>query len=461
MSKFISRKPRKKAAPVQWIVKPRRTRVLSFSDKLLDSLAALRSSFSLRRHGFALGVATIFVGGIAIGVGIGNMSSRHPAPLSPVPLSPGPLSPVVESPAVPLARLPQDQLPNFSPPQFITPPPYDAAYVEEDETPPDSFAANDLPSHPSEEEPEQVPGHMAVAVVTPPPAPSLPPPVKPIDRSAPPMPDKKPPLPRHPELASLPPPPEPQGEGMPQWQRNAVAAPKMDNRPRIALVIDDLGVDKHRSAAVIDLPGPLTTAFLSYASDLPAQTRAAHSAGHELLIHVPMEPKNPDMDPGPDALLISRNEAQLRHGLEEIFSRFPGYVGINNHMGSQFTGNVRGMSVVIGELKKRGLLFLDSRTSNDTVGPEIARRYGLPFAVRDVFIDNENDVAHVRARLAELERGARQRGYAIGIGHPRDATVEALRSWLPSLPRKGFVLVPVSSIVRQRATTTLAAKPAH
>ncbi len=446
MAKFAPKKQRKKNTPVQWIVKPRRTKVLSVTDKLLDSLDSFRSSLSLRRHGFILAVAGIFAGGIAVGVGIGGMSSSPP----PAPVTETP----VGSPSDGKAGSPS----NFVPPQFL-----DAAMDEVMHTDEETFAEADpgqelenLDSgwHEPEKEPVAEEPRMK---------PAAPPPKAPAAAAKPrPVPGTGGEVRRNPELAALPPPPEPVAEeGMPPWRRYAVAAPKMDGRPRIALVIDDLGVDKHRSAAVTDLPGPLTTAFLSYATDLLAQTRAAHAAGHELIIHVPMEPRNPDTDPGPDALLVGRNETQIRNGLEQIFSRFPGYVGINNHMGSLFTANVRGMSVVLGELKKRGLLFLDSRTSNATVGPEIARRYGLPHAVRDVFIDNDNDVPHVRARLAELERVALQRGYAVGIGHPRDATVEALRGWLPSLQRKGFVLVPLSSIVRQRQeqTATVAAGP--
>ena len=74
----------------------------------------------------------------------------------------------------------------------------------------------------------------------------------------------------------------------------------------------------------------------------------------------------------------------------------------------------------------------------------------MPHVGRDVFLDNEMTVASVRAQLAKTEQVARQQGFAIAIGHPHDATIEALASWLPEVQKRGFVLVPVSAVVRAR-----------
>ncbi|MBF0562445.1 MAG: divergent polysaccharide deacetylase family protein [Alphaproteobacteria bacterium] len=240
----------------------------------------------------------------------------------------------------------------------------------------------------------------------------------------------------------------------PPWRHYAVPAAAMDGRPRIAVVIDDLGLDHNRSTQIVRLPGPLTTSFLTYAHDLREQTHNAKAAGHELLIHVPMEPKNQALDPGPDVLMTRQSDEHLHQLLGDIFTRFDSYVGINNHMGSQFTSDARGMAVVMQELKHRGLLFLDSRTAGNSIGVESAPRYAVPVAARDVFLDNESSVPYVNARLADVERIARERGTAVAIGHPRDATIAALAAWLPTLQQKGMVLVPLSSIVRQRTGAT-------
>lgn len=231
------------------------------------------------------------------------------------------------------------------------------------------------------------------------------------------------------------------------WRRFAQATPEVNGRPTITVVIDDLGVDRKRTARAIDLPAPLTLSFLTYASGLERQAASARASGHELLVHVPMEPVGKNVDPGPNVLEIGMGHDAIRQRLDWGLSRFSAYVGVNNHMGSRFTANRNGMAVVMAELKRRGLLFLDSRTTGATVGPALAREYQVPLAQRNVFLDNVNTVAAVNARLEETEELARRRGFAVAIGHPRDATLKALERWLAALPERGFVLVPLSAII--------------
>ena len=103
------------------------------------------------------------------------------------------------------------------------------------------------------------------------------------------------------------------------------------------------------------------------------------------------------------------------------------------------------------ELRRRGLLFLDSITSSRSVGAETAGRFGVPFAERDVFLDNDwTDREAIRGQLAQLESIARRRGYAVGIGHPHPTTLEVLADWLPEARARGLALVPISAIVRHR-----------
>jgi polysaccharide deacetylase 2 family uncharacterized protein YibQ len=157
------------------------------------------------------------------------------------------------------------------------------------------------------------------------------------------------------------------------------------------------------------------------------------------------------MDPGPNVLRGDLPRAELMQRLAWGLARFDGYVGINNHMGSRFTAAPEGMALVMGELKSRGLLFLDSVTASNSVAGDIAARSGVPYAVRDVFLDNEpDDPASIHHQLAILEQTALERGYAIGIGHPHDGTVTALEQWIPEMQARGFALVPISAIVRHR-----------
>jgi uncharacterized protein len=235
------------------------------------------------------------------------------------------------------------------------------------------------------------------------------------------------------------------------WQRHAVAVAPADGRPMIAIVLDDVGVSRRGAERAIDLPGPLTLAFMTYAAGLPAMTEAARRAGHELMLHVPMQPLSDAIDPGPNVLSADLSRAELMQRLAWGLDRFEGYVGVNNHMGSRFTASPEGMATVMAELKARGLLFLDSLTAGNSVAGEWAARTGVPYAVRDVFLDNEpGDAAAIHNQLAILEQTARERGYAIGIGHPHAGTVEALAQWIPEMRARGFRLVPISAVVRHR-----------
>ena len=274
--------------------------------------------------------------------------------------------------------------------------------------------------------------------LTPPPVPLSP--TAPQATTTPPAPTQKPtqkPIPQ-PNLTA----------GQPTWEQFALATPEPNGRPMIAIVIDDLGMDRIRTAKMVNLPGPLTLSFLAYADDLALQTREIRASGHELMLHVSMEPGSKTIDPGPNVLLATDTPDEIRRRLIWGLERLSGFVGINNHMGSRFTEDRAAMSVVMSELKARGLLFLDSRTTSRSVGADLGREVGVPVVERNVFLDNVNEVTAVNARLAEVERVAKRAGAAVAIGHPRDATLTALAEWLPKLQAKGFVLVPLTAIVR-------------
>ncbi|WP_247877085.1 divergent polysaccharide deacetylase family protein [Azospirillum brasilense] len=255
-----------------------------------------------------------------------------------------------------------------------------------------------------------------------------------------------------PVVAMLPPPvaplePPKVAPGSPLWKKNALPFRAPPGKPVIAIVIDDMGVDRKRSNRAVSLPAPLTLAWLPYAHELPAQARAARAAGHELMLHLPMEPSG-SADPGPQALRVSLDKGEILRRTKAALDSFDGYVGVNNHMGSRFTADPAAMAPVLGEIARRGLLWLDSRTTAKSAGLTLAREFQMPFAGRDIFLDNEMTVSAVRGQLAKTEQVARRQGYAIAIGHPHDATIDALASWMPEVQKRGFVLVPVSAVVR-------------
>ncbi|MQX34945.1 divergent polysaccharide deacetylase family protein [Roseospira navarrensis] len=247
---------------------------------------------------------------------------------------------------------------------------------------------------------------------------------------------------------ATPPPRAPATPGAPLWLANARNVPHPGQRPMIAIVMDDLGLDRARTARVAALPGPLTLSFMAYAPDLPAQSLAGAAFGHELMLHMPMQPGSRTVDPGPGALMVDLPAAENRRRLERALAAFTGYVGLNNHMGSRYTADAAGMRVVMDVARRRELLFLDSRTTGASVAPRLAGAAGVPFLERAVFIDHDPGRPAAERQLAELERQATRHGHAVAIGHPRDATIAAVSGWLGPVLERGFALVPASAIPR-------------
>ena len=236
------------------------------------------------------------------------------------------------------------------------------------------------------------------------------------------------------------------GSRPPAMAPSPLVVHRVGSAPAIAIVIDDVGLDLRGSRQAIALPAAVTLSYMPYATRLREQTREAQVQGHELLLHMPMEPMGHD-DPGPDALLVGLPPAELQQRFTTALASFTGFDGVNNHMGSKFTADADGMALVMGELQPRHLFFLDSRTSAQSVGLTTAQRFGVPTIARDVFLDDDMTAAAVRRQLEQTEKLASRKGYAVAIGHPHPATLQALADWLPQAQARGFVFVPLHDLV--------------
>jgi polysaccharide deacetylase 2 family uncharacterized protein YibQ len=220
--------------------------------------------------------------------------------------------------------------------------------------------------------------------------------------------------------------------------------------PAIAIVIDDMGLDRVHTAEVLDMTEGLTVSIMSYAADAAGLAARALGRGHEVLAHVPMQPMNTKEDAGPGALTVAMDADTIRATLAANLDKWDGYVGVNNHMGSRFTGDSERMAAVMTELKARGLLWLDSRTTAQSAGPGAAQAAGVPYVTRDIFLDNVDTVAAVVAELEKTIAVAKSRGTAIAIGHPHANTIAALKQILPTLKDRGIALVPVTEILKRQ-----------
>ena len=214
----------------------------------------------------------------------------------------------------------------------------------------------------------------------------------------------------------------------------------------LALVLDDLGPAAGLTRRVIALPRPVTLSFLPYAADLDALTASAQARGHEIYLHLPMEPIG-NADPGPNAILVGLEPDDFQRRLAWAFDQVPQAAGLNNHMGSRATADPASMLRVLQEARRRGLSFVDSRTSPLSVGDGLADQLGIPHAARDIFLDNVPNTGAILRRLAEAEHLARRRGHALAIGHPYPATLSVLEAWIPAAEARGLRIVRAGDLI--------------
>ena len=218
-------------------------------------------------------------------------------------------------------------------------------------------------------------------------------------------------------------------------------------RPKVAIIIDDLGYGHRIAAKFISLDAALTFAVLPHSPFQEKIANMVHAEGKQTMLHLPMEPdKYPSVNPGPGTLLSTMPPDELIAQLEDNLAAVPHIKGVNNHMGSKLTTASEQMNQVFSVLKQRGLFFVDSRTTRSTVCRPSAKLFQLPFAQRDVFIDHFQKTDFIRKQLKELVRIARRNGYAVGIAHPHTVTYRILKEMLPEIQNQVQV-VPASEIV--------------
>ncbi len=226
-------------------------------------------------------------------------------------------------------------------------------------------------------------------------------------------------------------------------------APEKEPPPRLAIVIDDVGVSKAPIRKLIALRMPFTFAILPrqrYSTEL---ANVINEAGYEVIIHIPMEPDDVNgNNPGKGALMLSQSDDAIREETKKMIREMPHAAGTSNHMGSKFTRDYDKMRAVLEEIKVSGLYFLDSRTTPDSVAFELARRMGVKSSSRRFFIDNELDTQAIKNELRRAIRYALSKGEAVAIGHPHRQTITALAEMKEAIENAGIKLVPASSLAR-------------
>ena len=219
---------------------------------------------------------------------------------------------------------------------------------------------------------------------------------------------------------------------------------------RIAILIDDIGQNMGVLDDFLAINAPLSFAILPYQQYSLQAAEKLHRQKREILLHLPMEPHSfPQNHPGKGALFLCMTDEEIQQQLRTNLQSVPYVVGVNNHMGSRFTEDEEKMSVVMAELKKRGLYFVDSRTSGLSKAKRAADRTGIRFVTRKIFIDNEQsyetslqNIMRVKQELTENDKEP-----ILLIAHPYPTTVSSIRDAVPLLREQGIEIVSISKII--------------
>lgn len=238
-------------------------------------------------------------------------------------------------------------------------------------------------------------------------------------------------------------------DGRKPWQVYARPFDSRDNRPRIAVVILDLGLSRTATdEAIIKLPAGVTLAFDGQSLAAGAWLARARQDGHETLLSLPMEPFDfPNSDPGPGSLLTNLPNSDNIKRLRSFLRVGTGYVGITTSSGSRFTSDPVKMTPVLEEIGRRGLLLFDSRVAPHSVAKDLAKNFSVPASSATLQIDRDLSPKAIDSALAQLERSARISGRAVGVAYPLPVTIDRLERWIKKMPEKDLVLAPVSAVV--------------
>jgi polysaccharide deacetylase 2 family uncharacterized protein YibQ len=218
--------------------------------------------------------------------------------------------------------------------------------------------------------------------------------------------------------------------------------------PKIALIIDDIGFSVNRARQFLELSAPITFSVLPRLQNSCDLAQEIHDRGHEIMLHQPMEPNNPSLDPGPGALFVGDNPTNIVGIMEKNVLSVPHAIGVNNHMGSKFTACRKEMLEALSVVKEMALFFVDSLTSSRSTAYKTARELHVDCAFRNRFLDIRLSIGAILRELERLKEHARTYGSAIGIGHPFPETCHAIALFLKTLPKTGISIVPVSCLVQ-------------
>lgn len=215
-------------------------------------------------------------------------------------------------------------------------------------------------------------------------------------------------------------------------------------QPKIAIIMDDVGYNLDRGMRAARLPAAITLAVLPFTANAQALSQTARDLGKEVILHQPLE-SLVERRPAAGTLTLAMSPSSIQRNFAQALEWLPNCIGVSNHAGSRFTQDPDSMNALMEVVRRRGLFYVDSRTTPDTVAQAVAKRWGVPFVRRDVFLDHKVNREFIEKAFALALRIAARRGYVVVIAHPHLMTIEFLEQVLPTL--SNVSLVPVSELV--------------
>lgn len=223
---------------------------------------------------------------------------------------------------------------------------------------------------------------------------------------------------------------------------------RASSNPQVSIIIDDLGYRNELDRRALALKGDVTFSILPHAPNGVRAAQFAQETRREVLLHLPMEAIN-GKALGPGGITGTMNRERIDFIVQESLDSVPYVVGVNNHMGSRLTQNPTIMGWLMDILVEHKLFFIDSKTSAHSVATDVAAHFGLRYAERSVFLDNDKDKLKIAQQFSQLVNIALRDGKAIGIGHPFPETISVLKKLIPTLEHQGIDLVRVSKLTIQ------------
>lgn len=244
--------------------------------------------------------------------------------------------------------------------------------------------------------------------------------------------------------------PKSAADGRKPWRVYARPFDELDPRPRIAVVIVDMGLSRVATdAALRRMPPNVTLVFDAQGDDARDWLQRARHDGHETVLSIPMEPIDyPRSDPGPNTLLTSLPNSDNLTRFFVALKSGTGYVGVTSLTGSRFATDAAKLQPVMEEVRSRGLLILDTRTNAHSLVRDMADKMGIPYAVTARSIDENPAPYAIDAALAEIEQRARTEGAVVVIASPLPSTLDRLEVWIQKIAQRGVVLAPLSAVVQ-------------